>query len=118
METKIVISFWGANEALICASVIVRWRGIPVQWACTVSLQSPISAYLCRRISGAREHRPTPVDTTGREENVGKRIYVSSAWPLSASLSIATSETVSVHSAAKPELTHGGTRAHRYTEPH
>ena len=98
--------------------MIVRWRGIPLQWAFIVILQYPISAYPCKRVSGGREHRLTPVDTAVREENVGKRIYVSSAWPLSASLSIATSETVPVRSAAKPELTHGGTRAQRYTEPH
>ena len=118
METKIDISFWGAKERLLCASVIVRWRGIPLQWACSVTLQYPVSAYLCKRVSDGREQFLTPVQITAREKNAGKRIHVSSAWPLSASLSIITSETMSVRSAAKPQLTHEGTRAHRHAEPH
>ena len=89
-----------------------------MQWACTVTLQYPISAYPCKWVSDGWEQLLTPVQITAREKNVGKRIYVSSAWPLSASLSIITSETMSVRSSAKPWLTHGGTRAHRHAEPH
>ena len=52
-------------------SVIVRWRGIPLQWARTVTVKDPISAYLCKRVNDGREQLPKPVQITAREKIMG-----------------------------------------------